>query len=114
MELQFFFIVESLWKIFLSHNTWISNGFSLILEIKGYVLHTRKDVGEWKETTLGSEIRSYRLNNLDCGTRYEVYLSAFNKIGIGAPSEVLTMSTNGSGERELHWSFFCCYILANN
>lgn len=57
----------------------------------------KKDGGDWKEITIGADVRSYRLSSLECGTRYEIYMSAFNKIGIGAPSDVLLVPTNGTG-----------------
>lgn len=64
----------------------------------GFTLHVRRETGEWKEISLEEDIRNYKLNNLECGTRYEMYLAAHNKIGIGAPSETLLVSSNGSGK----------------
>ncbi|GAB6032244.1 Down syndrome cell adhesion molecule-like protein 1 [Chamberlinius hualienensis] len=61
-----------------------------------YILNWRRETGEWKEITVGSDLRSYSLKNLDCGTKYEIYLTAFNKIGQGQPSEFIIASTNGS------------------
>lgn len=60
-------------------------------------MQVRKDLGEWKELTLGPDLRSYLLSGLDCGTRYDIFMTSFNKIGVGAPSEILMISTNGSG-----------------
>ncbi|GAB6021006.1 Down syndrome cell adhesion molecule-like protein 1 [Chamberlinius hualienensis] len=69
---------------------------SKIFRVKGYTLHIKKDGGGWKDIPVTSDARSYRVNSLDCGTRYEIYMSAFNKIGISASSPIYKFSTNGS------------------
>lgn len=45
----------------------------------------------------------HSLNSLECGTRYEIYMTADNKIGTGNPSEVYIISTNGSGKIEVFY-----------
>ncbi|GAB6021002.1 Down syndrome cell adhesion molecule-like protein 1 [Chamberlinius hualienensis] len=65
--------------------------------IKGYTLHIRKDGGVWKDVSITGDAKSYRVNSLDCGTRHEVYMSAYNKIGTSASSSIAVFSTNGSG-----------------
>ncbi|GAB6027127.1 Down syndrome cell adhesion molecule-like protein 1, partial [Chamberlinius hualienensis] len=79
-------VIEVQWKTPLSKMS----------RIKGYALNMRRDGTDWKEINLGADVRSYRLNNLDCGTRYEIYMTAFNKIGMGEQSEILSVATNGS------------------
>ncbi|GAB6020998.1 Down syndrome cell adhesion molecule-like protein 1 [Chamberlinius hualienensis] len=69
---------------------------SKVFRIKGYTLHIRKDGGVWKDISVTSDAKSYRVNSLDCGTRYEIYMSAYNKIGISSSSPVVILSTNGS------------------
>ncbi|GAB6020996.1 Down syndrome cell adhesion molecule-like protein 1 [Chamberlinius hualienensis] len=69
---------------------------SRFFRIKGYILHIKKDGSEWKDIPVTADARSYRVNSLDCGTRYEIYMSAFNKIGISASSAIVMLSTNGS------------------
>lgn len=64
-----------------------------------FALHFRKRSGEWRINSLEEDIRMYKLNNLECGTQYEMYMTAQNKIGNSAPSELLVVSTNGSGDQ---------------
>ncbi|CAG0883377.1 unnamed protein product [Darwinula stevensoni] len=64
--------------------------------ITGYVLHFKKKSEEWKEEELEGGETSYSLNGLDCGHAYEVFLTAFNRIGMGPPSNVIHAHIQGS------------------
>lgn len=64
----------------------------------GYSLSYKRDFGEWEEIEVKAEKDSYTLNNLSCGSRYQLYLTAFNKMGSGQPSGIMTVHTKGSGE----------------
>ncbi|GAB6020358.1 Down syndrome cell adhesion molecule-like protein 1 [Chamberlinius hualienensis] len=64
--------------------------------IIGYSLSYRKDKGEWEEIQLEPEIRFYTVDSLQCGTVYELYMTAFSVIGPGNPSNILKVSTRGS------------------
>lgn len=48
------------------------------------------------ETKLPGEHLSQMIENLQCGTRYQFTISAINSVGSSAPSEPLTVKTEGS------------------
>lgn len=64
--------------------------------IRGYILHYKRDYGEWEEVKLSQKVDSFLLSKLWCGTPYQMYLTAYNRIGIGAPSEIVKAKTEGS------------------
>nr|ASU04349.1 Dscam7 [Mesobuthus martensii] len=63
--------------------------------INGYILNYKGNTNEWKEIQLSSNHYHYTLENLLCGTLYELLLIAFNDVGRGNPSETLQDSTKG-------------------
>lgn len=65
-------------------------------KVKGYILSYKQDYGKWQEVQLPAEDDKYALDNLLCGTRYQLYITAFNKVGVGEPSPVVSASTKGS------------------
>lgn len=64
--------------------------------IRGYIIYYKRDYGEWEEIGVKADYDSYTLENLDCGTRYQVYMTAFNAIGWGNASVVLLTKTKGA------------------
>ncbi|CRK92906.1 CLUMA_CG006322, isoform A, partial [Clunio marinus] len=68
------------------------NGGTLIL---GYVINFKKDSGDWEELQVDSKKNSHLLKNLLCGTKYQLYITAFNKIGTGLPCEIVNTQTKG-------------------
>lgn len=59
-------------------------------------------VDQWQAIQLPPQQRNHQLKNLECGTSYAIKVWAFNKIGKGEPSDLLTVSTRGKGRsREL-------------
>lgn len=48
---------------------------------------------------IAADASSYTLKELRCGSLYHLYLSAYNRVGTGSPSDVLSVSTKGSGTR---------------
>lgn len=42
--------------------------------------------------------RSYVLGGLRCGTKYFIYVNAYNQVGQGDPSEVILSRTEGNGK----------------
>lgn len=44
---------------------------------------------------LSSEHVVYTLDNLQCGSAYYIYILAYNRVGNGSPSEILTVRTKG-------------------
>uniref|UniRef100_T1JCZ7 Down syndrome cell adhesion molecule-like protein Dscam2 n=1 Tax=Strigamia maritima TaxID=126957 RepID=T1JCZ7_STRMM len=65
--------------------------------IQGYVLNYKREFGEWEQVALGADTFSYPLSSLECGTRYQMYIQAMNKLGVGQASDILAARTKGSG-----------------
>ncbi|XP_036147341.1 Down syndrome cell adhesion molecule-like protein Dscam2 isoform X4 [Monomorium pharaonis] len=64
--------------------------------IKGFLLAYRREFAEWEEVMLDRRESTHLLEGLQCGTRYQFTLAAFNRIGSGSASEIQTAKTNGS------------------
>ncbi|CAL8103483.1 unnamed protein product [Orchesella dallaii] len=64
--------------------------------IKGYLINYKIAGGDWDEYEVGPRATSHALQGLVCGSSYQVFITAFNKIGSGLPSDILTRSTKGS------------------
>ncbi|XP_076675907.1 cell adhesion molecule Dscam2 isoform X2 [Andrena cerasifolii] len=65
-------------------------------QIRGYILHYKRESGEWEEVKVSYNINSYVLSRLWCGNVYQMYMTAFNRIGMGSPSEIVKATTKGS------------------
>lgn len=66
----------------------------------GFVLQYSVDnTEEWKDVFISSSERSFKLDNLRCGTWYKVKLAAKNSVGAGRISEIIEAKTHGRGER---------------
>lgn len=77
------------------HLEWVDNkhGGSPIL---GYVINYKRDNGDWEELQIDSHTNSHLLSNLWCGTRYQLYITAYNKIGTGLPCDIVNSFTKGN------------------
>ncbi|XP_066603211.1 cell adhesion molecule Dscam2-like isoform X2 [Prorops nasuta] len=64
--------------------------------IKGFLLAYRREFAEWEEVFLDRRDNTHLLEGLQCGTKYQFTLAAFNRIGSGSASKVETARTNGS------------------
>uniref|UniRef100_T1J836 Down syndrome cell adhesion molecule-like protein Dscam2 n=1 Tax=Strigamia maritima TaxID=126957 RepID=T1J836_STRMM len=64
--------------------------------ILGFTIHFKREYGEWEEIFVGADHLTYTLFNLECGTRYQMYVTARNKIGVGDASQILTARTKGA------------------
>ncbi|XP_070159734.1 cell adhesion molecule Dscam2 isoform X3 [Polyergus mexicanus] len=64
--------------------------------IKGFLLAYRREFAEWEEVELDRRASTHLLEGLQCGTRYQFTLAAFNRIGSGSASDIQTAKTNGS------------------
>ncbi|XP_012218067.1 cell adhesion molecule Dscam2-like isoform X2 [Linepithema humile] len=64
--------------------------------IKGFLLAYRREFAEWEEVMLDRRAGTHLLEGLQCGTRYQFTLAAFNRIGSGSASDIQTAKTNGS------------------
>ncbi|GAB6033414.1 Down syndrome cell adhesion molecule-like protein 1 [Chamberlinius hualienensis] len=67
--------------------------------IRGYILSYKSEFGHWSEVHIEKHMESYTLTRLQCGIRYQLYLSALNKIGVGPPSQNITTRTKGSAPK---------------
>lgn len=64
--------------------------------IKGFVLAYRREFAEWEEVMLDRRANTHLLGGLQCGTKYQFTLAAFNRIGSGSASQTVSAKTNGS------------------
>lgn len=66
----------------------------------GYILQYSEDNSEqWGSFPISPSERSYRLENLKCGTWYKFTLTAQNGVGPGRISEIIEAKTLGKGTR---------------
>lgn len=63
--------------------------------IISYTLHYKKSNGNLEELSLSKHANSYELKGLVCGSTYNIYLTAHNKIGSSSPSTTLHVRTQG-------------------
>ncbi|KAL3285575.1 hypothetical protein HHI36_000105 [Cryptolaemus montrouzieri] len=77
------------------HLKWTDqgNGGSPIL---GYVINYKRDPGDWEELQIAAHTDSHMLRDLSCGTKYLMYITAFNRIGTGLPCDIVTAHTKGT------------------
>lgn len=52
----------------------------------------------WETISVSEKLQGHTLQNLRCGTLYQIRVEAFNEMGSGEPSDVLQFSTLGQGE----------------
>lgn len=65
---------------------------------EGYILQYSEDNSEqWGNFPISPSERSYRLENLKCGTWYKFTLTAQNAVGPGRISEIIEAKTHGKG-----------------
>ncbi|XP_076297126.1 Down syndrome cell adhesion molecule 1 isoform X43 [Lasioglossum baleicum] len=64
--------------------------------IHGYTIHYKPEFGDWDTVQISSTDQIYTLENLWCGSRYQIYVTAYNGIGTGDPSDMLNIRTKGS------------------
>lgn len=69
-----------------------------MLLFSGYILQYSEDNSEqWGNFAISPSERSYRLENLKCGTWYKFTLTAQNAVGPGRISEIIEAKTHGKG-----------------
>ncbi|XP_072160841.1 cell adhesion molecule Dscam1 [Bemisia tabaci] len=73
-----------------------ANQPQLDIPILGYVINYKREHGDWEEVHIDSKSDSITLRNLWCGTRYQLYITAFNKIGTGLPCDIVNAHTKGT------------------
>ncbi|XP_054724884.1 cell adhesion molecule DSCAML1-like [Uloborus diversus] len=63
--------------------------------VDGYILHYKWELGDWQETEFPSSETEHSVHDLRCGSGYQFYVTAFNSIGRGIPSDIIRTQTNG-------------------
>nr|XP_032292762.1 Down syndrome cell adhesion molecule-like protein Dscam2 isoform X9 [Drosophila virilis] len=63
--------------------------------LHGYTLHYKPEFGEWETAEVSVESQKHNIENLLCGSRYQVYATGFNNIGAGEASDILNTRTKG-------------------
>lgn len=64
--------------------------------ITGFLIYQKKvDAGKWEELRVPGEQTSHIFESLDCGTKYQYYVVAFNAVGKSEPSEMIATKTEG-------------------
>ncbi|XP_041470660.1 Down syndrome cell adhesion molecule homolog isoform X2 [Lytechinus variegatus] len=69
------------------------NGGSSIVAFQLFYQRTHEQT--WERYDVNASLRSYRATDLLCGTGYRFYITARNKLGVGKPSDILSVSTQG-------------------
>ncbi|XP_068085343.1 cell adhesion molecule Dscam1 [Anabrus simplex] len=64
--------------------------------LHGYTIHYKPEFGDWETVQVPSQAQKYTLEGLWCGSRYQIYVTAYNGIGTGDPSDILNTRTKGS------------------
>lgn len=84
---------------------WFTNTSTFSL-LSGYILQYSEDNSEqWGSFPISPSERSYRLENLKCGTWYKFTLTAQNAVGPGRISEIIEAKTHGKGTTNLFDTF---------
>ncbi|XP_076235762.1 cell adhesion molecule Dscam2 [Calliopsis andreniformis] len=79
-----------------SINVQWKNGDDGGAPIRGYILHYKRESGEWEEVKVSHKNNSYVLSQLWCGNDYQMYMTAYNRIDMGSPSVIVKATTKGS------------------
>ncbi|XP_037087513.1 LOW QUALITY PROTEIN: Down syndrome cell adhesion molecule-like protein Dscam2 [Pollicipes pollicipes] len=61
----------------------------------GFTLHYKAAFDDWKTVQVAKKARAFTLENLWCGTKHQIYATAFNGVGPGEQSAILTTRTKG-------------------
>ncbi|XP_044018843.1 Down syndrome cell adhesion molecule-like protein Dscam2 isoform X45 [Aphidius gifuensis] len=64
--------------------------------IHGYTIHYKPEFGDWETVQISSTTQQYTIENLWCGSKYQIYATAYNGIGTGDKSNTINPSTKGS------------------
>lgn len=67
----------------------------------GYIIKYKSHLDNWEELKIMGKRNGSILENLRCGTKYQITASAYNKAGRSDPSPVVTAATAGNGKSSL-------------
>ena len=65
--------------------------------ITGYVISYKSLQENWKEVKAMGKRTHYVLDNLRCGTKYQITVTAYNGAGRSPPSALVSAATSGNG-----------------
>ncbi|KAF2355841.1 Fibronectin type III, partial [Trinorchestia longiramus] len=63
--------------------------------LSGFTVYYRKDHGPWTQVAAHRRAREMDLTDLDCGSRYHVYLVSRNQVGLSPASDTAVVKTLG-------------------
>lgn len=66
--------------------------------ISGYLIKYKSNIDDWEELKVIGPHKTLGLENLKCGTKYSLTVTLFNNAGFSEPSEIIHVSTSGSGK----------------
>ena len=69
--------------------------------ITGYIISYKSHLDNWEEVKVSGKRNKYVLDNLRCGTKYQMTAVALNKVGRSKASPVLSAATAGNGMSQL-------------
>ncbi|CAL4081431.1 unnamed protein product, partial [Meganyctiphanes norvegica] len=65
------------------------------IPVLGYYLYMKREFGEWRRVEVPAEADSYTLTGLQCGSRYQVYVTAYNHVGTSDKADSIPTKTLG-------------------
>lgn len=68
----------------------------------GMSLSLKREFGDWEAIQITGRNTTFTVEKLMCGTKYQMYMTAHNRIGASAPSDLLETKTSGTGEELLN------------
>lgn len=66
--------------------------------VTGYLIHFKASSENWEEVKVTGKRSVFALENLRCGSKYQVTITAYNSAGRSAASELVTAATAGNRE----------------
>ena len=97
------------WLHFLFGPFWsdaTSSLYCIPYDVTGFTLYKREESSVWDEIPAGQDVRSYIFRDLNCGTKYQIYMTAHNEAGAGLPSNTIATRTHGTGSSDDCYCYF--------
>ena len=69
-------------------------------------MHFKPEGGEWQQRRILSKNHTYKLEGLECGIKYQLYVVPLTSEGKGERSNPISFKTQGSGKFFLHFHIF--------
>jgi hypothetical protein len=78
--------------------------------ITGYIISYKSHLDNWEEVKSSGKRSKYILDNLRCGTKYQMTVIAVNKAGRSKPSDVVSAATAGNGNDCFECNVYCFHL----